>query len=471
MLRRKPVTTSVRSALVAVVAVTLTGMLAPDSNRAASADPGGPGAVSQPATGAVQARRVEQPADVISVSAYTVLSQAIIDRAEQMALALNIPAARGRGFSAGLVAVRRGDAVIQLASGPGGRWQFPMSTTALPIDAIGALMGHAVSSTIAEGFVVMSATSAGLRGAAVGDQIDLVANDGSLRQFTIGMIAADDVVGGTEIVMSIDEADVLGATLVTRVLLYGQFQRSIVENSLAAYGLVDSQGVRVSRSWSPRSPDSVIGLARTKALLGEFAFRIDSNDSLTLDPAWVAANVEHRAFASISVRAYCHRVIIDDIQAALTEVAAAGLASGIDLRNTNTSGGCWNPRYVRAASMLGSVSRHAWAQALDMNTDTNAQGAVPKMNCDIVRIFRKHHFAWGGNFTLSDGMHFEWVGEQRDTIQYPSRYCPNLATAGPSASMSPTAGVNASSPGRPPETARATMFADDGWTVTDSSGD
>jgi hypothetical protein len=52
------------------------------------------------------------------------------------------------------------------------------------------------------------------------------------------------------------------------------------------------------------------------------------------------------------------------------------------------------------------------------------------MDCRVVRIFRKWGFAWGGNFLSSDGMHFEWVGERRDQLAYPSRYCPNILTPG-----------------------------------------
>ena len=129
----------------------------------------------------------------------------------------------------------------------------------------------------------------------------------------------------------------------------------------------------------------------------------------------------------------------------------AGLSFAIDLANTNTYGGCWNPRYARASANIGSVSRHAWGMAFDTNTTTNAQGSTPRMDCRVVRIFRKHNFAWGGNFLLSDGMHFEWVGEPRNTWAYPSKYCPNLP------------GGQIESALRVGPTEADTMFAGDAW--------
>ncbi len=77
--------------------------------------------------------------------------------------------------------------------------------------------------------------------------------------------------------------------------------------------------------------------------------------------------------------------------------------------------------------------------AFDTNTVANCQGCVPVMNCDVVRIFRKHGFAWGGNFREPDGMHFEWVDERRDQISYPSDYCPNVILQAQSGE--PSAGV------------------------------
>jgi hypothetical protein len=80
------------------------------------------------------------------------------------------------------------------------------------------------------------------------------------------------------------------------------------------------------------------------------------------------------------------------------------------------------------------------------------------MDCRIVRIFRKHNFAWGGNFINPDGMHFEWVGDPRNAYQYPSRYCPNVPSGGIQSVPWQTWGLSRDS--------RAVMFADDGWALS-----
>jgi hypothetical protein len=120
--------------------------------------------------------------------------------------------------------------------------------------------------------------------------------------------------------------------------------------------------------------------------------------------------------------------VVDALRAALADVAAAGLGGAIDVGNANTYGGCYGgARFNRLTqTQIGFLSRHSYGMALDTNTVTNCQGCVPAMNCQVVRIFRRHGFAWGGNFNRPDGMHFEWVGERRDQISYGSRYCPNL---------------------------------------------
>jgi hypothetical protein len=207
-------------------------------------------------------------------------------------------------------------------------------------------------------------------------------------------------------------------------------------------------------------------MAQTKKLLGEFDIDYAhlSNDGWTATGAgWRSVYLpSNRESYPTGIVAMCNKVIKADLIAALQEVQSTlpGLVGsnmgssfkGIDVANTNTYGGCsaWGQaRFSRITQALGSISRHSWGQPLDTSTQANCQGCVPKMDCRIVQIFRKHGFAWGGNFLLSDGMHFEWVGEARNTLQYPSKYCPNP----PSANSVP-----------PDETTGDTMFADDGLT-------
>jgi hypothetical protein len=442
---RMPRTTPIRVAALLVVASALWAAV-PGSAE-------GPAQVIEPATGGAPAVRISVPGDLVSIYNFGPLQPAVSSAAISAAVDAGGWGVVGRGFGIGLVQVTRGGVPVHRAPLPLGSWYFPTSVTALPLESIGAVMSSEVSRIISLGMVVMSATSASLSGAQAGDILDLVSADGSIVQFIVGRVAPDDEVGGTEIVMSTVQADDLGAVLPTSVLIYGQFSRTALDASLAARGLSTDPKIRVRRSWDPFDPDATIGLARTKKLLGEFAYNVTASGAVLVDDAWRAAYIPPRELYPTGIRAACNNVIKADLTAALQEVVDRGLASLIDVANANTYGGCFGPRFSRiVGTQLGSLSRHTWAQALDTNTVANCQGCVPKMDCRVVRIFRKHNFAWGGNFLNPDGMHFEWVGEPRNTYLYPSRYCPNV----------PSGGIESFDVRRD---SRSVMFADDGWAL------
>ena len=441
----------IRTRLTRTVALLVVASALWAANPGSAAGP--PAVVNDPATGGAPALNITQPGDLVSIYNFGPLQPAVTDAAISAAVAAGGWGVVARGFGIGLVQVTRGGVPIHQAPLPLGSWYFPTSVTAIPLDAIGAAMGRGVSSIISNNQVVMGATSASLSGAQAGDLIDLVAANGSVVEFQIGRVAPDAEVGGTEIVMSTAQADLLGATLGTSVLIYGQFNRDVLDGALAARGLSTDPKIRVRRSWDPPDPDGTIGLAKTKKLLGEFAYTVGANDAVSVDDAWRAAYIPPREFYPTGVRAACNNAMKADLAAALQAVVDAGLAGFIDVANANTFGGCFGPRFSRiVGTQLGTLSRHTWAQALDTNTVANCQGCVPQMDCRVVRIFRAHNFAWGGNFLNPDGMHFEWVGEPRNTFLYPSRYCPNVAGGG------------IESFGLSRDT-RSVMFADDGWAL------
>ena len=405
--------------------------------------------------------------DAVSIAQTGPLTASVRAAALAAAAAASAPAVVGRGFSAGLTRVQRGSTVVQQSSGPG--WAFPMAITALPLDAIGAVMGRRISGPISDGKVVMGQTSASVRGALAGDTIDLMAANGSIRTFTIGLIAPDAEVGGTEILISIQQADLLGATIDTRVLIYGPPSRAAIDNALLSSGLYSNTKVRIRKTWDPKDPDGTRSMAVTKSLLGEFQMdyaNLTSQGWTAVDAAWKAAYLPAARTYPTGIRTRCNNTIHADLTAALAEVQATYPSlvytgpdpllstTGLNVANANQYGGCsaGQARLSRITQSLGSVSRHSWGQPLDVSTVANCQNCVPRMDCRIVRIFRKHNFSWGGNYLTPDGMHFEWVGERRDTLQYPSKYCPNLVNA------------QLENAGPPAAESRDTLFADDGLT-------
>jgi D-alanyl-D-alanine carboxypeptidase len=423
----------------------------------------GPAAVvSEAAIGGAPAQRLNTIAvggDLVTVFNTGELLPNVGDAAIAAAADVGAVGVIGRGFGVGMTQLTRDGAAVHQAT-PG--WYFPMSITALPIDGIVASMGAAVATPVSAGQVVMGQTSATLTQAQAGDTVNLVGFDGSIVGFVIGRIAPDAEVGGTEIVMSMTQADSLGATVPTRVLIYGNYGRAQLEAAMAARGLSTNPKIRVRRSWDPFDPDITMSLAQTKTRLGEFDYVVGANDSVSVDPTWKSTYIPPRETYPTGIFAACNNTIKADLAAALAEVVASGLAGAIDVGNANTAGGCYGPRFTRIfGTQLGTLSRHTWAQALDTNTVSNCQGCVPQMDCRVVRIFRKHNFAWGGNFLLPDGMHFEWVGEPRNTQQYPSRSCANAADGGIQALQAMTAGGPAA-----PADSRGTMFVEDGWALS-----
>jgi hypothetical protein len=273
--------------------------------------------------------------------------------------------------------------------------------------------------------------------------------DGAPHILGVGEVAPDAEVGA-ELLVPPNIADAVGLARPSSVIMWGFRSRTELDQQLAAAGLV-TPTVRIRHSWDPPDPDNLLSYADIKQALGEFAFK-GTDTTMQIEPGWVSAHLSTASFPT-GVRSFCHNVVIPALQAAFAEVAARGLGGAIDVSNTNTFGGCFNAHEITALGSTtgGFLSKHSWGMAIDMNTVENPEGSPPTMNCDVVRIFRKWGFAWGGNFLQGDGMHFEWVGQPRDQLAFPSRYCPNIVTAGATAA--------AAGPTTTPANQRSLLFA------------
>jgi hypothetical protein len=99
----------------------------------------------------------------------------------------------------------------------------------------------------------------------------------------------------------------------------------------------------------------------------------------------------------------CNKGMLPQLRAALTEVVQRGLADSI---HPEEYAGCYYPRYIGRTPANG-LSLHSWGIAVDLNVPGNQRGTVGEMGRQVVDIFEKWGFAWGGRWRYTDPMHFE----------------------------------------------------------------
>jgi hypothetical protein len=91
------------------------------------------------------------------------------------------------------------------------------------------------------------------------------------------------------------------------------------------------------------------------------------------------------------------------LRGALQEVVDQGLAGAID---AGDFGGCYAPRFIASDPTKG-LSLHTWGIAVDLNVQGNLRGTTGELDRRVVDIFKRWGFAWGGDWSYTDPMHFE----------------------------------------------------------------
>lgn len=315
-----------------------------------------------------------------------------------------------------LTAVYRGDVAIQQAA-PG--YRYPMSTRAIDAAAARALLGPDIAAALEAGTVVFGATSAGLRGARVGDTIEFIGWDRRAHTAEVGLIVADERIWWTELVFSTETAATFDFERIGSLRIWDHGVRD--EFEIALHRALPDAPIRVTSAEDPSNPDWVLPTVLIKQQFGEYSYRPRSGtDNVTMERDWYDANIVW-VDAPVVGRFRCHRAMEPLLVGAFAEIEAAGLSNLINRSNFQRAGGCYNARRIRGGDKGGSMSRHAWGAAIDFNTHRNPYGGPANMDPRIVDIFRRWGFAWGGGWLFTDGGHFEWI---QPPVQGPTRWAP-----------------------------------------------
>jgi hypothetical protein len=100
------------------------------------------------------------------------------------------------------------------------------------------------------------------------------------------------------------------------------------------------------------------------------------------------------------------RVRVNVAIASVVEATLNDLYCGPAWRHLKTYDGGYVFRPSRGSSRL---SMHALGGALDFNAFENRLGMVDfKMHPDVVRVFRKYGWTWGGAWRRPDAMHYQF---------------------------------------------------------------
>lgn len=135
-------------------------------------------------------------------------------------------------------------------------------------------------------------------------------------------------------------------------------------------------------------------------VVGTFNYTVLGGGRIAPDPSWVARSIATQPVPILG-SVTCHVTLFPQLRAALEEVVARGLAGEI---NPGEYAGCYYPRFIAGSTTL---SNHSFGLALDFNTPGNQRGTVGEMDREVVGIFKKWGFAWGGDWSYTDPMHFE----------------------------------------------------------------
>ena len=98
----------------------------------------------------------------------------------------------------------------------------------------------------------------------------------------------------------------------------------------------------------------------------------------------------------------CHRRMTRVFTSVFGRIHECGLSTRI-----TSFGGCFAFCRQRTSKKL---STHGWGIAIDLNPETNLQGAVGGMDAVVIEIFRRAGFEWGGDWRgkTRDPMHFQF---------------------------------------------------------------
>ncbi|MCW2778622.1 MAG: family peptidase [Frankiales bacterium] len=407
---RSPRTACALLAALPLLALTACGNGARASHPAAAPAPSSLEAVASPASSPTPAPDVEVPAPASTAVRGRAAADPVALRPLGALLRPDVLVTGTRTFSPGALAR------LAALSPPAGTAVFRAGTVRLagkPVHAVGvdpstfrafAAKGTAeataVWQTVARGEAVASHAVSKSRALPLGRDVQ-VGKVGTSPQFLrrLGALATTGI-PGTDLVVDDETGRSLGLPAATGMLLTAgkDVDPVVLAREVRA---ITGDGAQVDLL-TPPSANPVAFLTGSKAAkaFGAFSYRYFPDGTIQPDRSWVDSNIVSGTVPILG-RVTCHRLMLPQLRGALQEVVDRGLSASL-----HTYDGCYVPRFIES-NPARSISLHTWGIAIDLDASTNYRGIKGTMDPQVVAIFKRWGFRWGGDWQYTDPMHFE----------------------------------------------------------------
>ena len=254
-----------------------------------------------------------------------------------------------------------------------------------------------VSKVIKNNQLVVSSLTAERYNLSINDKINLIGMNNEPLEITVGMILKDSELGWFEGVVNKDIGYKLGIYRNIQAIIW---DKEINENHFVElYKNIKYEKVKYTFRESNPNKNWVLPTALVKEMFGDFQIKERDGTWITTEPSWREENIQAKKVPILGTTR-CHRLMWEPLEGALNQILEEGLADTLSIKDFKKSGGCYAPRRINRFDAGGSISRHAWGIAIDINTKSSYHPRV-------VEIFNSWGFAWGGTWTSPDEMHFE----------------------------------------------------------------
>ena len=231
----------------------------------------------------------------------------------------------------------------------------------------------------------------------VGDYVNLVGLNSEIIPIEVGKVIKDSKIGWFEGVVNKELGFKLGIYRNIQAIIWDSH---INENFLIElHKNINYRKVKLTFRENRVNKNWVLPTALVKEMFGDFQIKERDGVWITTEPEWREENIQNKRMPILGITR-CHRLMWEPLEGALNQILEEGLEKYLSIEEWRSSGGCYAPRRINRFDAGGSISRHAWGIAIDINTKS---GYPPR----VVEIFNDWGFAWGGTWTSPDEMHFE----------------------------------------------------------------